>query len=153
MGIKGIHLTPKEMCGQMDANLSDSKTRTCPHQLEAFSQIVCIGRFLPDVFGDTVLDVQRTGPIVRAIAVISGSLKTITIELPHLHHDVLHFVPKANLRLRLMQFSVFPAKDTQPSVGVLEAPLLIGRARSSARISPTVKKRIYQQSIRKNYAL
>ncbi|MGK5093727.1 sulfate/molybdate ABC transporter ATP-binding protein [Deltaproteobacteria bacterium TL4] len=58
-----------------------------------------------------VLDVHRTGPIVRATVVISGSREILTVELPHLHHDVSYFLPEASLKLRLMQFSVFQTKD------------------------------------------
>lgn len=61
-----------------------------------------------------VSDVQRTGPIVRAEARVAASGAPLTIELPHLHHDTPLFVPGASLRLRMMQFSVYAAKQAGP---------------------------------------
>ena len=58
--------------------------------------------------------VQRTGPIVRATAQAQGVSSALSIELPHLHHDVPHFTAGTQLRLRLMQFSVYPAQT--PSI-------------------------------------
>ncbi|MBM4384821.1 MAG: sulfate ABC transporter ATP-binding protein [Deltaproteobacteria bacterium] len=73
--------------------------------------------------------VQRTGPIVRVAAQLRGGRLPVAIELPHLHHDVPHFVAGAALRLRLMQFSVFPREARAPSPPTLAAPVLIGRER------------------------
>jgi sulfate transport system ATP-binding protein len=73
--------------------------------------------------------VQRTGPIVRVAAEMRSDRSAVAIELPHLHHDVPHFVPGAALRLRLMQFSVFPRGERKPGPGTLAAPVLIGRER------------------------
>ncbi len=73
--------------------------------------------------------VQRTGPVVRATAVTLGDGAAITIELPHLHHDVPRFVHGAVLRLRLMQFSVYPRHARHPEGTVVAAPVLIGRER------------------------
>ena len=73
--------------------------------------------------------VQRTGPIVRVAAETRADRTPIAIELPHLHHDVPHFVAGAALRLRLMQFSVFERGERKPSATTLAAPVLIGRER------------------------
>ena len=80
-----------------------------------------------------VVDVQRTGPIVRVAAdTLNGSIP-VTVELPHLHHDVPHFKQGVALRLRFMQFSVYPRaeRSTNASIG---APVLIGRERERARL-------------------
>lgn len=76
----------------------------------------------------TVLDVQRTGPIVRAHVEVQLTGQQLSVELPHLHHDVKQFVAKANLNLRLMQFSVYEAEQIVPSTSPL-TPILIGRER------------------------
>jgi sulfate transport system ATP-binding protein len=77
----------------------------------------------------SVAGVQRTGPIVRVAAQTVADGVPVAIELPHLHHDVPHFKAGALLRLRLMQFSVYPRaghRATTPR----GAPLLIGRERA-----------------------
>jgi sulfate transport system ATP-binding protein len=73
--------------------------------------------------------VQRTGPIVRASADTIADGVTVAIELPHLHHDVPHFRPGATLRLRLMQFSVYPPGERLVAAPTVAAPVLIGRER------------------------
>jgi sulfate transport system ATP-binding protein len=79
---------------------------------------------------DVVIEsVQRTGPIVRVSAETRADRSPIAIELPHLHHDVPHFVAGAVLRLRLMQFSVYARADHEPASPTLAAPVLIGRER------------------------
>jgi sulfate transport system ATP-binding protein len=70
--------------------------------------------------------VQRTGPTVRAVAIAGDT--SISIALPHLHHDVARVVPGAEVRLRLMQFSVY-ARGDRPASETVEAPVLIGRER------------------------
>jgi sulfate/thiosulfate transport system ATP-binding protein len=80
-----------------------------------------------------ILAVQRTGPIVRAAAQTVAGGVPITVELPHLHHDVPHFVPGASVRLRLMQFSVYPRSARLPQPATLPAPMLIGRERERDR--------------------
>jgi sulfate transport system ATP-binding protein len=81
-------------------------------------------------FDVRVTAVQRTGPIVRASAETSSAVP-VTIELPHLHHDVPQFVAGAALRLRLMQFSVYPRAERAEGAFPREAPapVLIGRER------------------------
>jgi sulfate transport system ATP-binding protein len=81
-----------------------------------------------------VTSVQRTGPIVRASAQTAGDGVALSVELPHLHHDVPHFVVGAKLRLRLMQFSVYPRGARPPVAGPLAAPVLIGRERERERL-------------------
>jgi sulfate transport system ATP-binding protein len=78
--------------------------------------------------------VQRTGPIVRAEVNLSGTETTLTVELPHLHHDVPLFKADARLRLRMMQFSLYPRGTRVPSRGAVEAPILIGRERERGRL-------------------
>jgi sulfate transport system ATP-binding protein len=73
--------------------------------------------------------VQRTGPIVRASAETVAGGVSLEVELPHLHHDVPQFIPGAVLRLRLMQFSVYPREERLAEVSTLAAPVLIGRER------------------------
>jgi sulfate transport system ATP-binding protein len=58
-----------------------------------------------------IVAVQRTGPIVRASAQTLAGSVPLEIELPHLHHDVPYFVAGETLRLRLMQFSVYPRSE------------------------------------------
>ncbi len=77
-----------------------------------------------------LLSVQRTGPIVRVGARIEGADQTLTIELPHLHHDVSSFKTGQSVRLRLMQFSVYPRAARQGSTGPSDA---IGVAASRSR--------------------
>ncbi|HZP13057.1 MAG TPA: sulfate ABC transporter ATP-binding protein [Nevskiaceae bacterium] len=79
--------------------------------------------------------VQRTGPIVRAEVNLSGTETVLTVELPHLHHDVPLFKADARLRLRMMQFSLYPRGSRLPSRSVVEPPILIGRERERARLS------------------
>jgi sulfate transport system ATP-binding protein len=79
-----------------------------------------------------VASVHRTGPIVRVSAETREGQLPLAIELPHLHHDVPHFVPDAALRLRLMQFSVFPRDGRVAAPPTLAAPVLIGRERERA---------------------
>ena len=76
----------------------------------------------------TVLDVQRTGPIVRANVAVQATGQQLSVELPHLHHYVKQFVAQANLNLRLMQFSVYEAEEIAPAASPL-TPHLIGRER------------------------
>jgi sulfate transport system ATP-binding protein len=80
-----------------------------------------------------LIAVQRTGPIVRASAEFSADHTPLTVELPHLHHDVPHFKAGGSVRLRLMQFSVYPrgARATVPAA--LQAPVLIGSERERGR--------------------
>ena len=84
-------------------------------------------------FDVRVSSVHRTGPIVRAAAETPDGLP-VTIELPHLHHDVPHFAEGASLRLRLMQFSLYPRTSRPAERGAVAAPVLIGRERERARM-------------------
>jgi sulfate transport system ATP-binding protein len=77
-----------------------------------------------------VTTVQRTGPIVRATVEHLAGAETLHVELPHLHHDVPDFRPGNRLRLRLMQFSVYPRTERAATPSTLEAPVLIGRERA-----------------------
>jgi sulfate transport system ATP-binding protein len=78
-----------------------------------------------------IREVHRTGPVVRVAAGVVGTDLVLTIELPHLHHDVPQFQSGANLRLRLLLFSVYArAPRPAPSPIVVTAPLLIGRERT-----------------------
>jgi sulfate/thiosulfate transport system ATP-binding protein len=79
-----------------------------------------------------VREVHRTGPVVRVAAGVSGTDLELSIELPHLHHDVPQFQAGANLRLRLLLFSVYErgAQRAAHSPIVVTAPLLIGRERT-----------------------
>jgi sulfate transport system ATP-binding protein len=87
-----------------------------------------------------VTAVQRTGPIVRASAdTLAGEIQ-LTIELPHLHHDVPHFRAGATLRLRLMQFSVYPRGERAPEPAAIEAPVLIGRERERTDDGPAAQR-------------
>jgi sulfate transport system ATP-binding protein len=81
-----------------------------------------------------VAGAQRTGPIVRATAETLASGVGLTIELPHLHHDVPRFAPGATVRLRLMQFSIFPRGERKATPATLPAPVLIGRERERANL-------------------
>jgi sulfate transport system ATP-binding protein len=81
-----------------------------------------------------VAGVQRTGPIVRATAETLAGGVALTVELPHLHHDVPHFAPNAIVRLRLMQFSIYPRGERKAVPATLPAPVLIGRERERANL-------------------
>jgi sulfate transport system ATP-binding protein len=64
---------------------------------------------------------------------VVGTEVELTVELPHLHHDVPQFQATANLRLRLLLFSVFPRMPRAvPSSVTVTAPVLIGRERARA---------------------
>jgi sulfate transport system ATP-binding protein len=77
-----------------------------------------------------VTSVQRTGPVVRASVEHAVSGQRLQVELPHLHHDVPDFRPNAELRLRLVQFSVYPrGQRSRDPVTTVPAPMLIGRER------------------------
>jgi sulfate transport system ATP-binding protein len=82
-----------------------------------------------------VTAVQRTGPIVRATAHTLADGVPLSIELPHLHHDVPGFVPGARLRLRLLQFSVYPRGEHAAPADRLAPPVLIGRERERGRLA------------------
>ena len=83
----------------------------------------------------TVIAVQRTGPIVRAVVEHGASGQRLQVELPHLHHDVPAFTPGATLRLRLAQFSVYPRADRPAPQTGLAAPVLIGRERARTEVN------------------
>jgi sulfate transport system ATP-binding protein len=77
--------------------------------------------------------VQRTGPVVRATVELQPTTQRLQVELPHLHHDVPDFHPSAELRLRLVQFSVYPrGARAGGTVTTVSAPVLIGRERERA---------------------
>jgi hypothetical protein len=77
-----------------------------------------------------VLNVQRTGPLVRAQGRTRTNDQPVVVEILHLHHDAPLFVAGAELRLRAMQFSVYdgvaPAARTTAHdvVGVAATPRL-----------------------------
>lgn len=54
--------------------------------------------------------VLRTGPLLHADARAVANGAPVQIEVPHLHHDTRDFVPGARLHLRLLQFSLYPAR-------------------------------------------
>ena len=65
---------------------------------------------------------------MRATAeTVAGGIP-LNIVLPHLHYDVRRFVAGQTLRLRLMQFSIYPPSSPRPSP-MPEPPVLIGRER------------------------
>jgi sulfate transport system ATP-binding protein len=73
-----------------------------------------------------VEEVVRTGPLVRAEARSTLDGRRVQVEIPHLHHDTEEFVAGARLRLRLLQFSVFPVSEP-----VAAAPLAAPAARQA----------------------
>lgn len=75
-----------------------------------------------------VVKVHRTGPIVRATVELLATKQLLTVELPHLHHDVQYFVAERQCRLRLAQFSVYSQVETELPATTL-SPLLSGRER------------------------
>jgi sulfate/thiosulfate transport system ATP-binding protein len=70
--------------------------------------------------GVEITAVHRAGPVVRASGRTRSTGTPVAIELPHLHHDVPAFVPGRAVRLRLMQFSAFPASGDAPREVPLE---------------------------------
>ena len=81
-----------------------------------------------------LLSVQRTGPIVRASARVEGADQTLTIELPHLHHDVPSFTAGQSVRLRLMQFSIYPRGIKHGSTGAPSDAIGVAASRSRSRL-------------------
>ena len=59
---------------------------------------------------------HRSGPLLRVEGRVPGNGAPLSVELPHLHHDTSVFTPGAELRLRLLQYSLFaelpPASPT-----------------------------------------
>ncbi|HUP92630.1 MAG TPA: sulfate ABC transporter ATP-binding protein [Solimonas sp.] len=81
----------------------------------------------------SITSVQRTGATVRALATTVADKVPLNIALPHLHHDVPQFAPGKTLRLRLMQFSVYPPAGARAPLPT-EAPILIGSERERSRL-------------------
>ncbi len=82
-----------------------------------------------------VISVQRTGPIVCANATTVAGNVALTVELPHLHHDVPSFVHNGTVRLRLMQFSLYPRGPKSESRALQDvAPLSSGEQRERGRL-------------------
>jgi sulfate transport system ATP-binding protein len=79
--------------------------------------------------GARIEAVQRTGPTVRVGARTVGDGSALAIQLPHLHHDVRYLVEGAEVRLRFMQFSVYPRGAGGAGRAPLDPPVLIGRER------------------------
>jgi sulfate/thiosulfate transport system ATP-binding protein len=76
-----------------------------------------------------ICSVQRTGAVVRAAAETRADAIPLTIELPHLHHDVAQLAADSDARLRLMQYSIYPRSQREALPATVEAPMLIGRER------------------------
>jgi hypothetical protein len=77
--------------------------------------------------------VQRTEPTVRVTGRTLGDGIPLAVQLPHLHHDVPWFVEGAELRLRFMQFSVYPRGGQEAGPAPLDPRVLIGRERARGR--------------------
>jgi sulfate transport system ATP-binding protein len=56
----------------------------------------------------TIVDVQRTGPIIRLLARPDGGEGTLELELPHANTEAGSYRPKQRIRVRPRHFSVFP---------------------------------------------
>jgi sulfate/thiosulfate transport system ATP-binding protein len=56
----------------------------------------------------TIVDVQRTGPVVRLLARPDGSDGTLELELPHANAEAGSYRPRQRIRVRPRHFSVFP---------------------------------------------
>ena len=69
-----------------------------------------------------VLAVQRTGPLLRANVITVSTQLELTVEIPHLHHDAPQFKPDAPLRLRLMQFSLYPHRNGNSAAAPIAMP-------------------------------
>jgi sulfate transport system ATP-binding protein len=76
-----------------------------------------------------ICSVQRTGAVVRALAETVADGVSLTLEVPHLHHDVSYLAVGSEKRLRLMQYSIYPRSERGPAASAVEAPVLIGRER------------------------
>ena len=61
-----------------------------------------------------VLRVQRTGALQRVELRIAETGAPLSLEVPHLHHDVSQFQPGATVRLRMLHFSVYPQTPAAP---------------------------------------
>ena len=80
-----------------------------------------------------VLSVQKTGPIVRAEVRVKGRNRLLTVEVPHLHHDAVRFVPGAELRLRIARFSVYAAANGAAGGGFPSDAIGVAASRSRSR--------------------
>ena len=77
----------------------------------------------------TVGDVHRSGPLLRFQARLALTGTPITVELPHLHHDVAAIRPGATVPLRLLQYSLYPP----PPATTERPPDALGVAASRSR--------------------
>lgn len=84
-------------------------------------------------FDVKVTHMHRTGPVVRVTAETIADRGAVNLEIPHLHHDVPSFVVGTQVRLRLMQFSVYARGERAATATGVTAPVLIGRERERAR--------------------
>ena len=80
-----------------------------------------------------VLQVHRTGPMVRVEAHAAAGGLPVSIELPHLHHDAPRFVAGDTVRLRVMQFSVYDQTVPEaPATGHDAIGVAVTRRRSQS---------------------
>jgi sulfate transport system ATP-binding protein len=77
---------------------------------------------------------QRTGPLLRCEAVTASSGTGIEIEVPHLHHDAKVLRENERVRLRLAQFSLFPAEQAQPVRKTVAGLTPVGEHRARGRL-------------------
>jgi sulfate/thiosulfate transport system ATP-binding protein len=77
--------------------------------------------------------VHRTGPLIRIDARVSATDTPLSIELPHLHHDTQAFQAGAEVRLRLLQFSVYPATPAASAGPTVPDAIGVAASRRRAR--------------------
>lgn len=78
-----------------------------------------------------VESLHRSGPLLRVDGRVPGNDTPLSVELPHLHHDTSVFVPGAELRLRLLQYSLFvDLPPESPATGCDAVGVAATRSRS-----------------------
>ncbi|HKY89523.1 MAG TPA: ATP-binding cassette domain-containing protein, partial [Nevskiaceae bacterium] len=86
----------------------------------------------------TILEAQRTGPLVRWTVQAEALGTELEVEIPHLHHDVKAHATGSKVRLRLNQFSVFPrganGAAARAKLKTVADTVLIGRERERGRL-------------------
>ena len=81
-----------------------------------------------DPAAGTLLTLEGVTKDYPKVATGADRLRTM-LSLAFRRSDVPHFRAGATVRLRLMQFSVFPQSDRAARPATLQAPVLIGRER------------------------
>jgi sulfate/thiosulfate transport system ATP-binding protein len=80
----------------------------------------------------TIVDVQRTGPVIRLLAKPDGGEGSLELELPHASPEAGTYKPKQRIRVRPRHYSVFPRAAAAASGRPAERAIHPERERSRA---------------------